>query len=396
MKKDSFILILLAFINFVNIVDVMIIMPLGDILMKEFNINPTQFSWAVSAYTTSAGITGFIGAFFIDRFDRKSAMIFSLIGFSLGTFACAYANSYMLLLVARAFTGIFGGLIGSLVLAIVSEVFQMERRGKAMGAIMAAFSIASVVGVPFSLFLTSKINWQAPFILLSVMGVLAIILCLRLPNFKAHVMSKEERPSPFNILSIIWNDKNQRLALLMGMFLVLGHFSTMPFLVPYMIRNVGFDQDQITWIYMLGGGFTAFTAPVIGRLTDRFKPLKTFRILMLVSFAVTMIVTTLQGVGIGMALAINTLFFIFASGRMIPAQTIITGAVGSAGRGSFMSIKSALQQLSAALAAVISGLIVVEQENGVLGNYWMVGVFAVIISALSLFIAPKLKVAEGN
>ncbi len=396
MKKESYILFLLAFINFVNIVDVMIIMPLGDVLMNMFTINPAQFSWTVSAYTTAAGITGFIGAFFIDRFDRKAALIFSLVGFSIGTFACAMAGTYVFLLLTRAFTGIFGGLIGSLVLAIVSDVFPMERRGKAMGILMAAFSIASVVGVPFSLYLTTQFDWQAPFILLSALGAIAMVLCFRLPAFTAHVVAKADRPRPKAVLSTMWYDKNQRLALAMGLFLVLGHFSTMPFLTPYMIRNVGFSQDQITYIYLLGGGFTIFTAPVIGRLTDRFKPLKTFRILLLISFVITMIITTLEGQGLYVALAMNTLFFVFASGRMIPAQTLITGAVGSGGRGSFMSIKSSLQQLSAALASVISGLIVVENADKSLSNYWMVGIFAILVASITLYIAPKLKVAEGN
>ncbi|MFT5970639.1 MAG: DHA1 family inner membrane transport protein [Flavobacteriales bacterium] len=396
MKKESFILFLLAFINFVNIVDVMIIMPLGEVIMTLFEISPGQFSILVSAYTTAAGVSGFLGVFFIDKLDRKLLLLLALVGFSIGTFACAISTSYLFLVATRAFTGLFGGLIGALVLSIVSDVFVMEKRGKAMGILMAAFSVASVIGVPLSLFLANKFTWQTPFYFLSVLGLVAFLLALRLPQFKGHILLKAERTRPFKALGLMWKDKNQRLALSMGLFLILGHFSTIPFVTPFMTRNIGFSQEEITYIYLLGGGFTVFTSPLIGKLTDRFKPLRMFRILIIASFVVTLILTSLETQSMAVALTINTIFFVFVSGRMIPAQTLITGAVGSSGRGSFMSIKSSLQQLAAAIASIIGGLIVVENADGTIGNYWMVGIFAVVVSSITLFIAPKLRVAKGN
>ena len=90
-KKEMLLLILLASINFIHIMDFMIIMPLGSYLMPLFKINPQQFSFIVTAYTFAAGIVGFSAAFFVDRFDRKKVLLTGYAGFIIGTFACAFA-----------------------------------------------------------------------------------------------------------------------------------------------------------------------------------------------------------------------------------------------------------------------------------------------------------------
>src|SRR6476620_10398560 len=96
--KERIILIILASINFTHILDFMIMMPLGNYLMPYFHISAKQFSFLVGAYTLSAAVSGFTAAFFVDKFDRKRVLLFGYIGFLLGTIACGFAPSYMLLL----------------------------------------------------------------------------------------------------------------------------------------------------------------------------------------------------------------------------------------------------------------------------------------------------------
>src|SRR5690606_24818583 len=148
-KKEKIVLLLLATLNFTHIMDFMIMMPLGNYLMPYFNISSQQFSMLVAAYTFSAGIASFSAAFFVDRFDRKNVLLFAYIGFLLGTLCCAFAPSYLFLLTSRIVAGLFGGLISAQVLSIVADLIPYERRASAMGMIMAAFSVASVFGVPF-------------------------------------------------------------------------------------------------------------------------------------------------------------------------------------------------------------------------------------------------------
>ena len=140
-SKESIILLLLAAINFTHILDFMIMMPLGNYLMPYFNISSQQFSMLVAAYTFSAGISGFLAAFFVDRFDRKRVLLVGYSGFLVGTLFCALSPTYSILLLSRIVAGMFGGLIGAQVVSIVADIVPYERRGAAMGIIMAAFSV---------------------------------------------------------------------------------------------------------------------------------------------------------------------------------------------------------------------------------------------------------------
>lgn len=396
-KQERILLYLLAAVNFTHIVDFMIMMPLGDSLTMYFDISMQQFSILVSAYTISAGISGFFGAFFIDRFDRKTALLFTYTGFAVGTLACAIAPTYILLLMTRSLTGLFGGLIGALVMSIASDAVPFERRGEAMGIIMSAFSIASVLGVPFGLYLNSLFSWHAPFFFLGSMSlVIGFLLYYLLPTLSEHLKAEETIKNPIVILSNIFRDANQVNALLLGVALIVGQFMMIPFFAPYMIRNVGFTEGQLVYIYLLGGGLTIFTAPIIGRLADKYGKLRVFIILMLLTIIPVVLVTNMPKVPIAWALVVTGMFFVFASGRMIPAQAMITASVSSARRGSFMSIQSSTRQLTSGMSSFIGGLIIVESYDRSLLNYQYIGYFVVFTILVAVLIAPRLKVAEGN
>ena len=118
---QKFVVAMLSFLQFTIILDFMIISPLGAILMPAFKILPAQFGLVVSAYAFSAGISGILAAGFADKFDRKKLLLFFYVGFILGTFLCAQAQTYYFLLAARMVTGLFGGVIGSIVFAITTD-----------------------------------------------------------------------------------------------------------------------------------------------------------------------------------------------------------------------------------------------------------------------------------
>ncbi len=395
-SQERFVVIVLASINFTHIMDAMIMMPLGDIFMDLYGINPSQFSYLVSIYALAAFFSSLVATFLLDRFDRRNALIFVYTGFSIGTLLCGIANSYIFLLSVRLITGLFGGVIGALALSIVSDLFTYERRGAAIGVLTAGFSAAAALGVPVGLFLADQFSWNAPFLFIGSLGLLiTIVIVTRFPRIKGH-LDGDVVTQPLKILRAIFTDSNQVSALFLGMVLVLGHFLIIPFIAPYMTRNVGFDQSEITLIYFLGGLLTVFTAPLIGRITDRFTPYPTFLVLMLISFIPVVWITNMNLTPIPVALIATSLFFIFGSGRMIAPQTMITAAVGPTSRGSFMSVKSALQQLSVALASLISGSMIVFGSSNELLHYEDVGYLSIGICVIAIFIGKRLKVAKGN
>lgn len=395
-SKERFLLLTLAAINFTNIMDFMIMMPLGPQLMRIFEINTQQFGLVVSSYTFSAGFSGFCTAFFIDKFDRKRFLQVLYAGFLIGTLACGLAHTYELLMIARIFTGLFGGVLGAVILAIVGDVIPFERRGQAMGFVMAAFSIASVLGVPFGLRIANEFGWNTPFILLAVLALpVQFFIYKFVPNLSAHTQAGKE----VNVLQVVKNitsSSNQRKAITLMMVVMFGHFSIIPFLSPYMVSNVGFTESQLEQIYFFGGLSTIVTSPLIGKLADKIGKLKVFTIFVSISCIPVLFITHMPRVDIWIALIATSVFFAVSSGRFIPAQAMVTATVEPKNRGSFMSIVSSMQQLSAGLASYIAGLVVVKQANGEMLNYNWVGVMSVIAAIFTLFLVRRITAADGS
>src|SRR5882757_10256001 len=168
---QAFVVFILTITQFTVILDFMIMSPLGDILMKSFSLKPAQFGIAVSAYAFSAGISGLLTAGFADRYDRKKLLLFFYTGFIAGTLLCGIANTYPLLVGARIITGLFGGVIGSISMAIVADLFDLQHRGRVMGFMQMGFGASQVLGIPIGLYLANLWGWHAPFLWVGVMAI---------------------------------------------------------------------------------------------------------------------------------------------------------------------------------------------------------------------------------
>ena len=393
MKQEKALLWTLAAINFIHIVDFMILMPLGPQLMRLFEIGPSEFSLLVSSYTFSAGISSFFGAFILDRFDRKKILLWVYIGFTIGTLGCALSPSYPILLAARVISGVFGGLTSALILAIIGDVIPYEKRGSAMGLVMSAFSFASVMGVPLGLFLASLSDWHTPFYILTGLSIISLGMIVKfIPNIADHLNQEIQRPSPVQVISRVTSNSNQMRAISLSVMMMFGQFMIIPFLSPFNVANVGFTEMQLTYIYIAGGGFTIFTSPWVGRLSDKYGKLKVFTIFMVLNLIPIAIITHLGVTPIPFVLMITTMFFVTSNGRYVPAAAIITATAKPENRGSFLSFNSAVQQIAAGLASLIAGLIIGENELGQLTNFNLVGFIAIFFSVLCIPLARRVKV----
>lgn len=390
--KERMILFLVATINFTHILDFMIMMPLGNHLIPYFHLNTKQFSWLVAAYTITAGITGFFAAFFVDRYDRKKVLLFAFTGFIGGTFFCGSAPSYILLLAARIVTGAFGGIIASQVLSIVADTFPYERRGLAIGVIMSSVSIASIFGMPLAIWMANRFSWHAPFILAGLIGIIIIPLAiLYLPVMNNHVREQPDKVSIIKMLSDVAQNSSQITALGLTASLMLGHFIIIPFVIPYLQFNVGFNSDHTPLVYLVGGILTFFSSPVVGKLSDRFGKLRMYIIFALISFVPVFLITNMSSVHYIVVLSVTGTWFILSAGRSIPAQAMVTNVVPPHQRGSFMSFNSSVQQLFIGLASLLAGVIVTQDASGKILHYNWLGYLSISIIAGSLFLARKLS-----
>ena len=387
---EGWLLAVLAAIQFTAVLDFMIIMPLGPQYMRVFNIGPGEFGLIVSAYAIAAGIAGIAAGFFIDRFDRRNALLGLYLGFTIGTLLCAVANGYWSLVAARVVTGAFGGVTMGIVMAVIGDVIPEERRGRATGIVMSSFSVASICGVPVGLYLANTINWHVTFYALA--GLCALVLpgiWFAMPHLRGHFEHHgDERPVE-RMAAIVRPREHQMALLFMAMLMCMG-FVVFPYMATYMVQNVGMTEKQLPLIYLCGGVCTLVSMNLIGRWADRVGKKRVFVIMALLSMATVLVVTNLPHVALSFALVVSTVFMVCSSGRVVPAMALLTSSIEPRYRGGFMSINSSVQQLSSGFAAWLSGMII-GQQGGHMTRFGAIGAMSVAFGLAAIYLSRFLK-----
>ncbi len=383
-KYEIFIIAILSILQFTIILDFMVLNPLGAQLLTELNIKPAQFGLVVSAYAFSAGISGFLAAGFADKFDRKKLLLFFYTGFILGTMFCAMATNYQYLLFARIFTGVFGGVIGSITFAIITDLFKMEVRGRVMGFVQTAFAASQVLGIPIGLILANKFGWHAPFWMIvgfSLIVYAAIFIYLK--PIDAHLKIKSEK-NPFEHLWKIITTPQYIRAFLTVILLSTGGYMLMPLGSAFTINNLKIQMSDLPLIYGITGIFSIIFGPIMGRLSDKVGKYTIFVWASIWSMVTIGIFTQLGAIPLWFAISINVLIFIGVSTRMIASSALFTAVPKPQDRGAFMSINSSVQQISGGFASALAGVIVVQTPSGFLANYDILGY--VVIASMTVTI----------
>ena len=383
-RYQSLLVALLAFVQFTVILDFTIMSPLGAIIMPALDISARQFGVAVSAYAFSAGISGILSAGFADRFDRKRLLLFFYVGFTLGTALCALAPNYHVLLLGRIVTGLFGGVIGSVVLAITTDLFSLQLRGRVMGFVQTAFAASQVLGIPAGLFLSNHWNWHVSFgalIALSIAGMVAVVLLMKPVN--AHLQLKQDK-SAFRHLIATVAQPRYTMAFLVTTLLATGGYMLMPFGSAYTVHNLGIDILHLPTIYLVSGLFSIFMGPLVGRASDAFGKFPTFVFGSAMSMVMVLIYTHLGQVSLTTAIVVNVLMFVGIFSRMIPSQALISAIPDPTQRGSFSAVSASLQQLSGGFGSVLAAAIISENADGSLRHFDWLGYIVVATATVSL------------
>jgi predicted MFS family arabinose efflux permease len=395
-RNERLLLLVLAGIQFTHILDFMIMMPLGPQLLRVLHLNTHEFGLLLSSYTFTAAASGLIAATYVDRFDRRKLMLTLYALFIVATLCCGLAPNFTALLAARALAGAFGGILSGMTQTMIADVVPYERRGQAMGTLMAAFSLSTVAGVPLGLFLAGHIpllGWRAPFFFIVLLSLVFLFIGYRLlPSLTAHLGRKKEG-NVFQQIYAVAKEPNHLKAFFFVSLLMMTGFSVIPYIALYYTANVGMSESFITLVYLAGGAATFFTSRLIGKLADRHGKLRTFRWVALASFVPLLVTTHLVPLPWWLVLINSTVFFILVPGRMIPGMAMVTAAAAPQVRGTFMSLGSSVQMFSSGLASLVSGLIITRNAAGQVEHYNLVGYIAVACGLLSLWVAQHLKVA---
>lgn len=400
LERERALLITLAGIQFVHILDFMIMMPLGPILIHELGIGTHEFGLLVSAYTFTAAFSGVLAAVFVDRFERKRLLLTVFALFVLATLACGLAPGYGTLLLARCTAGGFGGVLGAMVQTMVGDLIPFERRGRASGTIMSAFSLSTVAGVPLSLFLANHFGWRFPFIFIAALSCGFLVLGWKmLPALRGHlpsaIISETERRHALSAMIAVLRDANHIRALVFMALLMFSSFTVIPYITIYVTGNVGIRQEDIPLIYFVGGCATFFTSRLIGRLADAHGKIRVYRWIALCSLVPLFAQTHIWPVPLWIMVMVSTVFFIFVPGRMVPAMAIITSAVQPRLRGTFLSMNGAVQQLAAGVASYVGGAMISANAAGQIVGYNRVGYLAIAASLAAIFFVGQIRMDTG-
>ena len=395
-KKEIIILLTLAFVQFTHILDSMVIMPMGPIFKKTFQIGTGPFNILVGSYAISAFCSAIIATFWLDKFDRKKVLLVLYFGFLVGTFCCAISPTYNFLLCSRIFTGFFGGIAGAVILSIVGDIIPFERRGQGMGILMSGFALAAVAGVPIGIFLSETISWHAPFFLVIGIGVFVLLaIIFVIPSITIHL--EDETYSKLNLYKSVFANRNQMRALLFSFCYVMAHFAIIPNISDYFVSNLHFNmKSQLIWMYIVGGILSTFSSPLWGKIADKIGKFKMFAILSALAIFPIFIISNFTGTTLLSLLPVSAMFFIFSGGRMIPASALVTSAIEPQLRGGFMSLNAALQQLAIGLISLLGALIISNNDEKQLQHYEIMGYIGIAFTLIALFIGVGVKPFAGK
>lgn len=396
-RLERSVLILLASIQFAHVMDFMVMMPLGPQLMRIFNLTTSEFGQIVSAYGISSGVAGLLVAPIIDRFDRKFFLKLCLVGLFGGTLLCGLAPTPDVLMLGRCIAGFFGGILGGLVQAIISDVFAAERRGFAISRVMLAFSLASVLGVPLGLFFANKMGWHAPFIIVSaLLAALFFLAHLKFPTLTGHIDPSSTFTQKISQMLNFFSEKNANLGFLATIFIIMGQFMVIPFISPFLVHNLGFPEENLPLIYLFGGISSILTMPLIGKLTDSLTPFKTLPIGILISIIPLFTLTHLSTSNAVYILMTTTLFMVCMGGRMVPFTALLSQVVEPRKRGTYLSVTASVQSLAQGSAALLSATIISTGNNKELIGYGTAGWLAAIFSGVTILLGFQIAKAAKN
>ena len=391
-RYEKFVILILAITQFTVILDFMVMAPLGDLMLKSMDMNTQDFGIAVSAYAFSAGLSGLLTAGFADKFDRKKLLLFFYIGFILGTFLCGIANSYPTLLAARIFTGLFGGVIGSISMAIITDIFKLQQRGRVMGFVQMGFSASQVLGIPIGLYIANIWSWEAPFLMIVVLSVvIALSITLWLKPVNEHLATPQQKKALLHLWHTI-KDKDYRIGFMATGILSVGGFMMMPFGTVFAVNNLGVSESQLPFLFMISGLFSLAVMPFIGKLSDRMSKFKLFAIASLWLMIVCVVYTNYSAIPFWLVVITNVLMMIGIMGRMVPSSALTSAVPEKQDRGAFMSINASLQQISGGIGAAAAGAIVYQESKySPLINYDIVGYVVVVVSIISVILMGRVN-----
>ena len=371
---------LVGAVQFINVLDFTMVMPLGPDFARALHIPMSQLGKVVAGYGWAAAVAGFAGSFFLDRFDRRKALAVAMLGLVCGTLAGGLARDLQSLTLARVIAGAFGGPATSLSYAIIADVIPAERRGKATGAVMGAFSVAQVLGVPAALVVSERFGWQMPFYAVATLGgAVALAAVFLLPPLTLHRARAVDEP----IAS--FGDLIARPTVLvsyaMTATLMAAGFLVIPNLPAYVQDNLGYPRADYSLLLAVGGVASFVTLRLVGRLVDRWGSFRAGSLGVAVSL-VLMWLLFVRPPSPAPVMLLYVAFVIALGARNVAYNTLTTKVPRPHERARFLSLQSTVYHASAGAASWLSTSFLRQLPDGRLQGMPRLGLFSMALTAI--------------
>ncbi len=388
-NKENIYVFILALIQFCHILDFVIMMPLGPLLMREFGISATEFSVLISSYSFSAAPAALLSGIFIDLFDRKKYVSISLLLFIITTFLCSVMTSFNGLLLMRICAGACGGVLTATILAMLTDLVSIERRGQATSTVFAAFSLASILGIPLGLLIADRFSYKWTFVFISIIACFTFVLIQKfIPSLKDHLNG--ESKNIFKNYKRVCLTKKYWPAFFLPTTASFSAYLIIPFISTYLGLNLGCSETDLGTIFFVAGFFTVVSMKVVGKLCDIYGSKIVYYFVACISFIPVYIYTNLTTKNLILIVLISSFFQMFVAGRFIPCMTIATKVPTQNDRGAFMSIMHALRSFFSGLAALVAGFIISTSEiTGQLEGFHYTGYISIFFTIVSFYIMKK-------
>ncbi|MEK8023742.1 MAG: MFS transporter [Candidatus Hydrogenedentota bacterium] len=388
LSNERTIIFLISAIQFINILDFMIVMPLGPDFARALDIPASHLGYIAASYTIAASLAGLAGSFFLERFDRRRALLVALGGLIIATAAAGFAFDMSTLMLSRLAAGAFGGPASSLALAVIADAIPVARRGRAMGVVMGAFSVASVFGVPLGLELARHFGWRSPFFTVAALGIIIFLGVLAVfPSMTAH---RRARGAGEAGLGTLLANPDVIASYLMTFVTMTAGFLIIPNISAYLQHNLGYPRAHIGLLYMVGGTFSFFFIRIAGALVDRLGSTRVgaggsllLCVVIFMGFVMTVPPLPVMVIFIG--------FMTAMSFRNVAYNVLTSKVPGPHERARFTSIQSTVQHLGTSSGAFMASQILGETGSHALTNMPLVGYIAIALSLLLPFLMHRVE-----
>lgn len=376
-------------VQFVNVFDFMVIVPISPILVEQLAIPAANVGFITGSYTLAATVASLICARFLDKYDRKWVLQILLMGLIVGSFLTAFSQDQYSLILFRIMTGAFAGPLIGIILTIVIDQIEPLKRGRAIAAIMGTFTLVAVLAIPLSLQLIQHVSWRSLFYIISSIGLVSWLLtALLLPSMPVDQQPKKA----FGTVSF-WQQKRVIYSLFLMAGAVFSTFLIIPNLAVYLMANRHLPFSQLSSFYFWGGIISFIAMQAVGYLNKDQYPkyilwVTTLAIVYLLfdQFILDGILPLLLFFVLLMSLTAARTVTIIIANSLIPSAH---------NRAAYSTIQSAIQHFASGCAGAISSLILSEQSGQLVGLNKIAGL-AIIISIILPLLYYRIFNAKSN